>query len=623
MRCNPWYWLLGVIPLALVWWIVLLAEQSRVEADLKARADAYLAQSGLGWASTSFSGREGSVIGRAAEESEQRRAATQVAKVWGVRSVEDRTAVLEFVRNYVWTASVRRGELRLYGYVPSEAVRKAVIGTATASFPGRKIVDKDMKLARGAPGGNLWHGGITFALKQLALLKDGGRVGLEGDGLVIEGEADSPNGYKALRSALSGAMPKGLSLKSDKIAPAVVKPYMWAARWQAKRVEFTGYAPGERERDQVLAAARQAFPGASVVDRMAIGAGQPRDWQKIASVAIAKLSRMMQGAADLTDQQLNVTGLTRAQDLADELSRTLRSELPSRVRLTTDIQQDPRAKREEEARLAAEAARIAAAEAAARRAKEDAARRAREDAARRAKEEAENRAKAAEAARRAQEEQARLASAEETARREREEAAAERRRIARAEEEARRAAEEASRLAAAEREKAEKGRRKPAGQSLAAASDASKTDKQLAVEARRRAAEEERAIVERAVAEAKRCQTAIRSAAAEGTINFSRASADLDRSSFATLDNLARIAKTCPKTVIEIEGHTDSEGDANRNILLSQRRAKAVVDYLVKVGIPRSRMLSEGYGETRPLFRNDTAANRAKNRRIVFSVRAL
>jgi outer membrane protein OmpA-like peptidoglycan-associated protein len=579
MRCNPWYWLVGVIPLALVWWIALLAEQSRVEADLKTRADAYLEQSGLNWASTTFRGREASVVGRAQEESEQQRAATQVAKVWGVRSVEDRTAVLEFVKNYVWTASVRRDEVRLYGYVPSEAVRKAVIGTATASFPGRKIVDKDMKLARGAPSGNLWHGGITFALKQLGQLKSGGRVGLEGNGLVIEGEAESVSSYNALRTALVGGLPKGIVLKSDKVAPPVVRPYAWSVSWRAKRVEISGYAPSERERDSVLAAARKAFPGASVVDRMAIGAGQPRDWQKIVAVALAKLAGTLQGNADLTDQQLTVTGLTRSQETADELPRTLRSELPSRVRVTADIQQDPRAKREEEARKAAEAAE----------------RRARE-----------------EAARRAQDEQARLARVAEEDRRARE-AAAERQRVARAEQDARHAAEAA-------RSKMEKAAQPAAAQQrVAAAEDVAKRE---AAEARRRAAEEERQTVERAVAEARRCQTAIRSAAAEGTINFGRASAELERSSFKTLDNLAQIAKTCPDAVIEIEGHTDSEGEPNRNIRLSERRARAVVDYLAKVGISQSRLLSAGYGETRPLVRNDTEANRARNRRIVFSVRA-
>ena len=84
---------------------------------------------------------------------------------------------------------------------------------------------------------------------------------------------------------------------------------------------------------------------------------------------------------------------------------------------------------------------------------------------------------------------------------------------------------------------------------------------------------------------------------------------------------MAGTAKACPGLKIEIEGHTDSEGTPERNQRLSDRRAQAVVDFLIKRGVDQAQLQAIGYGETRPLAPNDTTENRAKNRRIEFTVR--
>ena len=71
-------------------------------------------------------------------------------------------------------------------------------------------------------------------------------------------------------------------------------------------------------------------------------------------------------------------------------------------------------------------------------------------------------------------------------------------------------------------------------------------------------------------------------------------------------------------TKIEVQGHTDSDGDDVANLALSSARAAAVVDYLVKKGVDRARLKSTGYGRTRPVAPNDTTENKQKNRRVQF-----
>jgi outer membrane protein OmpA-like peptidoglycan-associated protein len=99
-------------------------------------------------------------------------------------------------------------------------------------------------------------------------------------------------------------------------------------------------------------------------------------------------------------------------------------------------------------------------------------------------------------------------------------------------------------------------------------------------------------------------------------VRFARGKADLDRGDRAVLNRIYRAMDGCPALALKVVGHTDADGAARRNMQLSLRRAKAAVTYLVDKGIDAGRLKAVGYGETRPVVPNDTADNRAKNRRV-------
>ena len=87
------------------------------------------------------------------------------------------------------------------------------------------------------------------------------------------------------------------------------------------------------------------------------------------------------------------------------------------------------------------------------------------------------------------------------------------------------------------------------------------------------------------------------------------------------LEGAARILKENPGIRVEIQGHTDSKGSDAYNLLLSERRAQSVVDYLVRnLGIDLSRLTAEGYGESKPVADNETDDGRAINRRVDFVI---
>lgn len=100
-------------------------------------------------------------------------------------------------------------------------------------------------------------------------------------------------------------------------------------------------------------------------------------------------------------------------------------------------------------------------------------------------------------------------------------------------------------------------------------------------------------------------------------INFGFDSTTIPAAGKADIEATANFLKEYPQLEIVIEGHTDDTGAASYNLGLSERRAKAVGDSLVKdFGIAAARVRTVGYGETQPLVPNDSRENRAKNRRI-------
>jgi OOP family OmpA-OmpF porin len=102
-------------------------------------------------------------------------------------------------------------------------------------------------------------------------------------------------------------------------------------------------------------------------------------------------------------------------------------------------------------------------------------------------------------------------------------------------------------------------------------------------------------------------------------INFEVAKADIQASSYGILNEIASALRANPQLKVTVEGHTDSTGSRAFNMDLSQRRAQAVVDYLVNKGVSPQRLSAKGYGPDRPIADNGTKLGRSKNRRVQFT----
>ena len=107
---------------------------------------------------------------------------------------------------------------------------------------------------------------------------------------------------------------------------------------------------------------------------------------------------------------------------------------------------------------------------------------------------------------------------------------------------------------------------------------------------------------------------------AKGLVEFETASARLKSRSLPILDEIVSILNQYPGQSMKIEGHTDSIGESGPNQRLSERRAKACYDYLIKKGISSKRLSYKGFGEKKPIATNKYKDGRKKNRRVEFKL---
>jgi outer membrane protein OmpA-like peptidoglycan-associated protein len=109
------------------------------------------------------------------------------------------------------------------------------------------------------------------------------------------------------------------------------------------------------------------------------------------------------------------------------------------------------------------------------------------------------------------------------------------------------------------------------------------------------------------------------------TINLNNVFFDFDKAvlkpeSFPELDRIVALMKEKSGMQIEITGHTDNVGPEKYNLSLSERRAKAVVNYLTGKDVAAARITTQFYGETKPVDTNDTVGGRKRNRRVEFKI---
>ncbi len=615
-KCKPWGWLWGLPLLALLWLLVFFGERRNIEADLAERVTTRLEDAGLDWAKAEFTGRDGVLSGTAGGIKEQDDAIALAEKTFGVRIVTEDMDVVRTVSPYTWSARKEGLELVLNGYVPGREQRKAVLTMAKSQFPNFDIVD-NMEVATGVPDRRTFMETVGFGLKQLSGFNYGS-VSLRDRDFSIEGLTKDASTYKALRRALRNELPLDARLASNRVkAPKsrvpFASPFSWSAVKKGKTVRLTGHVFSKRQRRNIVAEAKRALPGYRIIDNMSIARGVPTEsqWRRATKFALKQLARLESGSVRLSDIFYSIEGhVAKASDggkIEDELA-----DLPQAFRLDKKeiivpkispyiFRADYHANRVTLSGHVPDAKTRREAKAGARRYFPDAY----------IIDELETGPGAPDnwdqAITTALSQLARLEDGSSM--------------IWNTEVEMR------GKATSAERRDDIRSRMKGDIPSGYVFFDEIRVPKPVVREPE--VFEQPPEVTEYreddidsdAPLESDVCQSYLNSILAGESIHFAPASAKFREDSFPVLTRLAHTAKRCPDTRIEIAGHTDSDGSRKFNEFLSLRRARSVVKFLVDKGVRKDRLSAIGYGEARPLVPNTSKANKARNRRIEFTVR--
>ncbi|MGZ3885678.1 MAG: OmpA family protein, partial [Bacteroidia bacterium] len=105
------------------------------------------------------------------------------------------------------------------------------------------------------------------------------------------------------------------------------------------------------------------------------------------------------------------------------------------------------------------------------------------------------------------------------------------------------------------------------------------------------------------------------------SLEFATAKDIIKPKSFPSLNDLAKLLKQHEKDwTLKLSGHTDNDGTPEKNMILSEKRAKAVKAYLVKKGANGDKIITEWFGQTQPIADNKTPAGKQKNRRVEMKI---
>jgi OOP family OmpA-OmpF porin len=485
------------------------------------------------------------------------------------------------VRPYTFAAEKTEQGVTLSGHVPSAQARGVVI--AAANTLGRPVTDR-MQIADGAPAS--YANNVDFALARLGQLATG-QASLTDTSLTITGRAATMPNFTDVRARLA-SLPQGLTLSRQEIAPPVVRPFNFEVEKSASGVVLTGFVPNEAARAAIVAAAQQA--GSPVTDRLQVADGAPvGDFAGAGRALLGELARLQTGKAMLIDTQATITGLGQSGVTEDAVRGALR-QLPQGFQLAR-AQIEPglirpylfNVTRGDNAltlsgHVPDQAARTALVDHARRFFEGD-----------RVNDTLQIGPGAPQgflnAARSGMQDLSRLLPG--------------------------------SSFAMSDQSVALRG---------LATHDGARD--QILGEFRQRIpqgfgsmAEINTAPPPPAISALPECQILFNDLLSRGRILFNTGSAELAPESVGLLDRLVVVARRCNDAKLEVSGHTDADGAVAMNNDLSRRRAESVAQYLARAGISAERLEPVGYGPSRPVAPNDSAENKAKNRRIEFTVK--
>ncbi len=224
-------------------------------------------------------------------------------------------------------------KLKLTGLVSSREDEKIVLGMIEATFPGLPIHNK-LKVDSAAASSELWLSGVSFTLRQLAMLKNG-RAQVQDKTVNLTGEAAAGSGYEAVHRALREELPAGLVIGQTAVKPPSTT-YVWLAQLQAGNVSISGRVPDRAAHQALSQLVGGLFPKTRFDDTMEVAEGAPENWLKAAWISVYALQFLQSGSVSITERTVRIDGVPADEGSLQKIGE-LTASLPEGFRMENDV----------------------------------------------------------------------------------------------------------------------------------------------------------------------------------------------------------------------------------------------------------------------------------------------
>ncbi len=493
------------------------------------------------------------------------------------------------VSPYTWSASLDGKMLTLNGHIPSEQARKSMIEVVNAVFPGVGVND-NLSIAGGSP--SKFEAATRHGFEMLKLFESG-KVTLTDNQFSVNGLAKSLDDYDAALAA-SKKLPEGISARAVSVNPVVVSPYRFGAIKSEDSITLDGHMPSNAFRAVALSAARKANPSVNIIDntRIASGVTPGLSWADATGYALKILGNFKTGSVSINDGKFSIEGEAISTSTFEAADGILAAGLGGGMELASKQITAPIAapylwmvnKYGSTVTVAGHISDRASGDAIIEMVKKATGVDAVSD------------LQGVAAGKPDGFDEARNLATGIVGRLEASEAILSNKTLTLT----------GHALTATTRNEVLNAISNSLPDGFTGEAKVTLQDSNLDISA--------------AEASGDNCQNLLNSSMANGKIEFEVNRAVIKPVSAGLLDELVNNVASCPNVRIEIAGHTDADGRDGYNQKLSEGRAIAVREYLIRAGVIASRLDARGYGESRPVGDNNTDEGKARNRRIEFNV---
>lgn len=337
---RPNRWWLGILPLAGLWAYTAATHTIAVEQDLTNRAGNKIASLVLDKPLLSLKGRDASLSAEAFASNSINDAAKLVDSTHGVRLVNNQTRLIRAAQSYRFTIDKADDTITLNGNVPLPEIRRSLVEAIKANDPTANVIDR-LTYALGAPEG--FDKSAKFAVSQLPGLASGS-LAINDGVLAVKGIAPDQASFDTLVAGLKtpptdltvGAV--AVDVKAPVNAPSAdpappmpeLKGMIFKAERnaQAETLTLSGFYKDDRQRDDILAAAKRNFLSDKIIDIMSKAENAPATLKDIAGLGLSQLSRLGDGVLELKDKVLSLNGTALYDKAASSIKTTITDNLP-------------------------------------------------------------------------------------------------------------------------------------------------------------------------------------------------------------------------------------------------------------------------------------------------------